>query len=269
MEDKSNLCCEIRPSKKKKSRVLPVTLVSLAILFIAGITGAYFYLGQPDLVSDVPPSLDMVGSKFQGQSIGDRLGTLVFDQTDVDTYEMPLDANFKTSFKGVQYFYSEQDLFADEIIKNVKPESGLQLLIAFYSPGEEFLGTEECYYIYPKGPYLETCEISDTSTFTIPKGRGFALIASMDFEYNSKVINNSQTVPSSEYLDSYIKNEGWVLLPVEKLETLKTEHSNNTWVQASDNAFEKVDKDNPAFKDNYSMVWFKVQEVVEDVYQTR
>ncbi len=264
---KSNFSCDIEPPKQKKSKVLPVALISLAILFVGGITGAYFYLGQPDFVSDVPPTLDLIGSKFQGQSIGDQLGSLVFDQTDVDTFSAPANANFKTATKGVQYYYSEQEITVDELIKNIKPEAGLQILIAFYSPGETELGTNKCYYIYPTGPYSETCEIQNLMNFKIPKGRGYAVIGSKDFEYNSNLIKNAKTTPSVDYLENFKSNEGWVLLPVKDQNTLKTSLSNNVWVLSADNQFVKADATNLTLKNNYTMAWFKI--APKDVYQTR
>jgi len=266
-QEKSNFCCDLKTPEKKKSKALPIALTSLAFVFVIGIVGAYFYLGQPDFVSDVPPSLDMVGSKFQGQSIGDQLGSLVFDKTDVDTYVAPQNADFKTSSKGVQYFYSEENVTVDEIIENIKPQNGLQLLVAFYSPGEEEMGTDECYYIYPKGPYQDTCEITNAMNFNVPKGRGYAVISSKDIEYNSDVLKSSKTVPSSDYLENYVANTGWVLLPVTKAETLKTDYSDNIWVLSADNYFEKTDQDSPELKNNYTMAWFKIAE--QDIYQDR
>jgi flagellar basal body-associated protein FliL len=265
--EKSNFCCDLNSPQKGKSKVLPIALVSLAILFVGGITGAYFYLGQPDFVSDVPPTLDLIGSKFQGQSIGDQLGSLVFDQTDVDTYSAPTNANFKPATKGVQYYFSEREITVEEIIKNIKPQSGLQILIAFYSPGEEELGTNKCYYIYPKGPYSGTCEIQNVMNFKLPKGRGYAIIGSKDFEYNSDVIKNAKTSPSAEYLENFKANEGWVLLPVKNNDTLKTSLSNNIWVLSADNQFVKTDATNPSLKNNYQMAWFKI--APQDAYQAR
>lgn len=267
-QKKSNLCCELKNPEKKKSKVLPIALTSLAFVFVIGIVGAYFYLGQPDFVSDVPPSLDIIGSKFQGQSIGDKLGSLVFDQNDVDMYEEPEGSLFKNSTKGVQYYYSEQDITVEEIIKQFKPQQGLQLLVAFYSPGEESLGTKECYYIYPKGPYQDTCEITDIKNFAVPAGRGFAVISSKEVEYNSNVLKSSKIVPSSDYLENYVATTGWVLLPVTNADTLKSEYSNNVWVLSTDNYFEKIDADNPELKNNYSMAWFKINPQM-DPYQVR
>jgi len=246
------LRCDLEVPKKGKTSILPIALISLGIFFVAIIGGAYFYLGRPDFVSDVPPTLDSVGSKFKGQSIGGQLGTLVFDRTDVNNYEIPENAVFDSSAEGIQYYYSEQDLTVEEIIKNIKPVENLRILVAFYSP------RDKCYYIYPKGPYQGTCEISNISDFKIPVGRAYTIISSKEVEYNSNIIKNSKTEPESEYIDEYKSVEGWVLLPVKSESTLLTDLSNNIWVLTADNTFQKTDPDNPSLKNNYHMAWFKI-----------
>jgi hypothetical protein len=249
---KSSFCCDLEAPKKGKSSILPVALISLAIIFVGIIGGAYYYLGQPDFVSDVPPTLDRVGSKFKGQSIGENLGTLVFDQTDVDSYEVPENAVFDSSDEGIEYYYSEQDLTIDEIIQNIKPEQGLQILIAYYVP------QDDCYYICPKGPYPATCEIRNTKDFKIPAGRGYSIISSKEFEYNSNIIKNAKSEPESEYLNEYKSVEGWILLPIKSESTLSTDLSDNIWILTADNSFQKADSDNPSLKNNYHMAWFKI-----------
>ncbi len=249
---KSSFCCDLEASKKSQISILPIALISLGVMFLVIIGGAYYYLGSPDFVSDVPPTLDSVGSKLKGQSIGEKLGFLLFDQTDVDNYETPENAVFDSAAKGVQYYYSEQDITIKKIIENIKPRQGLQILIAFYNP------QNECYHVYPKGPYGGTCEINNISDFKISAGRGYSIIGTKEVEYNLNIIKNSKTQPESEYFDEYKSIEGWVLLPVKSESTLSTDLSNNIWILTADNIFQKTDAENPSLKNNYHMAWFKI-----------
>jgi cysteine-rich repeat protein len=249
---------EKTPTPKRKGGLFKIVLAVL-ILAVAGGAAAWYFLGMPG-VDEQPPSLELAGSKFQGQSIGEQLGSLVFDQGDVDSYQTPSGASFKMSEKGVHYFYSEQDLTVDEIIQNIKPKDGLQVLVAFYSPGEEALGTDACYYIYPKGPYGNTCEITNPANFTVPAGRGVAIIGSDSFEYNENALKGANKLASKNFVNEYVGDvQGWLLIPIKGSGDINVAAEGSVWKMTSDNKFDKVaDKANPQLAGSYSLAWFKL-----------
>lgn len=254
---------ENTPKPKKKGGLFKIVLIVLIVAVLGG-GAAWYFLGMPGL-EEAPPSLELGGGKFQGQSLGEQLGSLVYDDNDVANYQAASGASFETSDKGVNYFYSSEDLTISDIKDSViKPADGLQILIAFYSPGESELGTDECYYIYPEGPYVNTCEITDPNSFTIPAGRAFAIIASQEFEFDSSQLNDSGTLAGKNYINSYIgKTQGWLMIPLKGSGDINVAAEGSVWKMTGANSFEKVaDKENPGLSGSHKIAWFDLGEPV-------
>ena len=242
---------EKNPSPKKKGGFMKILIVIL-ILAIAGGAAALYFLGGDE---DQPPSLEMSGSKFQGQSIGDQIGALVYEQSDVDGFNEPSNAQWTGLPKGVNHIYAKNDISIEDLVDNhIKPKDGLRIFVADYKP------QDSNFYLYPtNGPYAAE-EINEASAYEIPAGKVFSILASDEFEINANIINDSDTFSDSNYLNDFIGREsGWYLLglPENYVDISDQVEVLSFWVQTGQNSFDKVtDLSSPDL--SKSIAWFKL-----------
>ncbi|MFC1647552.1 DUF4215 domain-containing protein [Patescibacteria group bacterium] len=247
---------EEAPSPKKKGGLLKI-LIAVAIVAIGGGVAAWLLLGQAE---ETPPSLTLGAGKFQGQSLGEEKGSLVYDQADVDNFQPASGADFKTSPGGVNYFELVESATIGEITDvRIMPEDGLQILVAYYSPGEAALGLDKCYHIYPVGPYDKsiTCEITAPLNLALPAESVVAIIASTEFKYDASVLSDVKTPPSSFSFQFIADDEyGWTL---KKASASDFDHprAQYVWQLTGANKFEKVtDPANADLVDGNALAWF-------------
>lgn len=239
---------EVQPPKKKGG--LAKILIGLAALVVVGSGAGWYFMGMPGLeTSETPPTLELGGAGFQGKSVDTSRGSLKIDAKDVAEYKAPASANFKTSARGVQYFYAEEDLTIDQIIQQGKFSEGTQLLVTMF--GSEGPNEKSNFWMYPKGPYVNTREITAPAEFKISEGMVFALLTNREFEYNSNVIKNAQKAPKIDFVKEYNDHEGWVLLPIKDNGSLKNKNVKHVFVLSDDNVFEPASE----LKNNYKIAW--------------
>jgi len=241
---------EKAPAPKKKGGFLKILIVVL-ILAVAGGAAAWYFMGMPGL-DEQPPSLELGGSKYQGQSIGEQLGSLVFDANDLANYQPPAGSEYVTWPAGVNFGYSDDAITIEEVIENIKPQDELQILVAYYNI------EEEGFVIYPKGPYTNAREVG--TSYEIPAAHGYTIIASMPFEVNENVIKDNTTLAGDFDLNVEDETEGWVLKPLKGSGNVDNPRTKSAWIQVDQNKFEKIaDVTNPSLSGNYKMVWFLLE----------
>ncbi len=239
---------EVQPPKKKGG--LAKILIGLAALVVVGSGAGWYFMGMPGLeTSETPPTLELGGAGFQGKSIDTSYGSLKIDAKDVAEYIAPAGAKFKKSDKGVQYFYAEEDLTVDQIIQQGKFSEDTNVLVTMF--GKDGPNDKSNFWMYPKGPYVNTQEITKPAEFTISEGMAFAIITSKEFEYNSNLIKNAQNVPKKDFVKEYNNHEGWVLLPIKDNGSFKNENIKHIFVLSDDNMFEPASE----LKNNYNIAW--------------
>lgn len=265
-----------KPSKDKKRNILIAGSV-LAFLVIAG---SLYYTWPKLFVDDkgMPPILstgNVKSTNFQGvvfdTGSSEVFGTKTLKYTDADVAAWGTDpaaagkihVDYPTGKNYIiAYFYSDMDLTMMDIIGKsavlsdaqvIKPKAGMNVAVAFYTPGETINEVElkKGYYLFPKGYFvnqkLDNGQIQtlvqgigesglvegdlidgeneefvvDASEFVIPAGRGFAIIASEPFDaWNMKPSSIAAAkfgVPAElKYQEdgAKVSGKGWVLMPL-------------------------------------------------------
>lgn len=172
---------DFNPPKNKKT-VIIVSISVIALLVVVGI----IYYTWPKLFIDekgMPPVLstgNVQSSNFQGvifdTGSGDVFGTktLKYTAADVTAWGTDPDPAGKIHVGYppgknyiISYFYADKDLSMMDIVGKsaadpthdtqvIKPKAGMNIAVAFYSPGEEINGIElqKGYYLFPKGYFV-------------------------------------------------------------------------------------------------------------------
>jgi len=258
----------------KKGGGLIKALIGVFAVAIIGFGGWYAYdsglFGDSD---DVPPALSLGGGQFQGKSVETTFGFLQFDSG--DAYEGTSNPTFKNAQKGVSYFYPKTNMSFDAIVKSINPKDDLKILVAFYNAEEPWAGNTTssdiklgCFEVYPVGPYENTCEVaeSELSTTSIAKGRGFAIIASDSYEYDSNMIADAKTLSASLTIPQF---NGWTMHPLAQTMDLSDRRIKSIWAQKNTNEFEKIT--NPESLTNtreFKMAWLKLGEATTGDYDS-
>ncbi|MBL4694555.1 hypothetical protein JKY72_04270, partial [Candidatus Gracilibacteria bacterium] len=241
-------------------------LIILVAALLSG-AGAYYFLNFAES-NDEPPTLSMDSSGLQGMLKEGKQGFLEYEATDTAIYTTikndKVDAKVSaTTIKtGVNYYHADTDLTVKEIVECIDPVAQ-RVLVAYYSPGET--SKDKAYHVFPKGPFLGTQTIADEATFTIPAGRGFAVIAKEASEtYCFSASSEKSKVATANPVKKGEK--GWALIAAdkEKLNELLSPFKGqavNVWAQDGDNSFTKIES---TLTDGYthtlsdhSLVWVK------------
>ena len=256
-------------SPKPENKMLKALVYFVIALLVVGAAGgAYYYFTQKPQTQKVmepnPPSLKV--NTLQGKSV--ETGFYVFDETDISNAQA--DAVLENSSRGVNNFYSQTQMTVEEIIDHIVPTHGLKLLFAFYTD----IPACANYWVYPQGPYQETCTIADPAQFEVPAYRAFSIITNKDFQYWGL---NKATTPADElsYTLTTDSQSGWVLLPMPSevtdgdtltniLDEIFEERYDRVFVQTAQNTFEEgAEKFDPA---KGVFVWLRIQpKAVEQV----
>ncbi|MFC1647531.1 hypothetical protein ACFL10_00880 [Patescibacteria group bacterium] len=246
---------------KKKKKFLGTAILSLAIVFVGGIAGTWYYFQNLSSGIEAPPSLQMGASKFQGQSIGDQLGALVYDADDVAAPG----ANWAKLPAGVNHVYAEVDVTPKDVADNLlKPVDGLRIFLADYD-GE--------FYLYPtKGPYLAE-DITDGDAYTIPAGKAFSILASEPFEIDSNVLKDSSTSASQSHVSDFAgEAAGWYMLALRSADDITALQDQvqvfSVWPQVAQNEFARMeDLSAPDLSAGYSLAWFRLGAPVAELIE--
>lgn len=245
-----------KPFKKS----LLITLSSIAfIIVLLLLINTYFLSVTND--ENKPPTLESETGKYKGALVEEQFGFYEYEESDVTNYTEPRLSIFKNAGKGLNYFYPKTDLSVGEIVNtHIKPKAGLKVLFAYYSPEPTKYNTEDCFLVYPTGPYTDSCPIpfNEIYDFIIEDKIGFIIISNEEFEYNSRVISDANTIASSFHLNPPTDDEGWILRPLSPDVDLYNPNIQAVWLQTSPNEFEQIpDYVNIEVTRPYKMAWIK------------
>ncbi|MFC1809877.1 hypothetical protein ACFLZH_00050 [Patescibacteria group bacterium] len=253
---------------KKTIFILALIFVFISSLVVAG----NWYFSTYIENKDEPPKLILSAEKFQGELIDKTHGFLQFQQSDEDRFIKNKISAFLKANKGVNFFNPKTNLTFDEILyKAIEPRSDLKVLIAFYNYETSEFNAEDCFLVYPPGPYTNTCPVPrlKLSEVVIPENNGFIIIANEGFNYDSSLIAYADTLANPYVLDFKDNEEGWTLRPLAPNTKYDDSQIEKIWLQKDQNEFEQIHN----FTDidlsrKYKMAWIKI-EIIEDRYILR
>ena len=256
MEPKLNTSMEQMPSPKTRAKVL----VSLAVIVLVIVGSIVYYTWPRSDADDTPPSLELATDNLQGAFISDKGGFYTVEESDVKVFEDNKVASLYTYSapveKGLHFYYMEDNQTVGNIIEQVEPIAGNQLVAAYYDlDGDEWK-------VYPKGPYKKTKTVEKSQV--IPAYRGFVLVSKMD----TKVIGaHDEKKPAKKFKFPKSNDAGWVLIPAVpdvKVELAKyKDRIDYIWVQDAKNNFSYIESvDKLTDTQGYVMIWLKVTEKV-------
>lgn len=244
------------PSSKTRAKVL----VSLAAIVLVVVGSIVYYTWPRSDADDTPPSLELATDNLQGAFISEKGGFYTTEESDVKAFEDNKVASLYTYSapvdKGLHFYYMEDDQTVGNIIEQIEPIVGNQVVIAYYDlEGDEWK-------VYPKGPYKKTKTVE--KTYVVPAYRGFVLVSKMD----TKVIGaHNEKKKAGKFKFPKNNEAGWVLVPAVddiKAELMKyIDRVEYMWVQNSKNDFLYVENiADLVIPEGYVMIWLKVVEKV-------
>lgn len=197
-----------RPLLSKKSIIVGLIILAAIIIVII----LFFVLrGSGEVSQPAYPDLSSSGNTLRGfmrSSEGFYIVTedvrenwAGFDEDCVETVMTP----------GYYLYYLNQPATIEDIMTQlIKPITGNEYLLTFYSPGESALDLREGQYSYPKGPLADSILLDFTQK--IPANRGFGLIVKQE---TMGCLRNSEAPPLGTFTVPLTDEEsGWILLPV-------------------------------------------------------
>lgn len=218
---------------KTKSKKTAIAVIALILLIIAG--AIWYFVQKKEQENDqfIPPKLESSKITLQGK-MEDKDLYLKFDESYVKNYKNPIwvqqtntskHEDIKAKLKGgeTNYLYSDKDTTIAEIIENIIPETDNEILITLYNPEKGPLAEKGGYYVYKKGPYQNTIEITDTKKFKVPAYYGIIVFSKIDTEiWGLKDCTKPANSESfAEKMKEFKKTNGWILLAVPKDESFK------------------------------------------------
>ncbi len=244
-------------NKMKKFKNSSLYLLSSGILVVLLISLGIYGLFS-NKADELPPSLPFDYSMFQGLLRVDDARFFKFSETEISN---AINNDFyKNSVvregRQIQFFYSENEISVENILKSIVPQSDNKFVFAFYD------ARVSKWYTYPKGPYKNTLELSDQSikTFKIPAGYAFVIAG----ERNFRTVNlkHSFERPNATHFEIDDLNAGWSLLAIKNeadFSALIDSCPNRIkalWIQKNTNIFERIQKSNPRLNSNKYLVWW-------------
>jgi len=256
----------------KKSIIISTSILGVIIVALIGVN-AYFSSISSD--ENSPPKLPPTTERYQGAVLDKEFGFYEFEPYEEAHFIETDFGTFLPAHKGLNYYYPKIDLTVEEIMNTgIKPKAELKVLFAYYSNKPTKFNEEDCFIVYPIGPYSDTCPIlaNEIRDFTVKKNQGFIIMANEEFKYNYKILADSNTMATTFALDTPTDEEGWVLRPLAPDVDLYDSRIEAVWLQSGPDEFEEIaDFRNIEVERPYKMTWIKIAtgSDYEDPYTTR
>jgi len=243
----------------KKSLIITVSVLGIIILALIAVN---FYFSNISNDENTPPKLPPTTERYQGALIDKEFGFYEYDLTDESQFIESEVGTFLQARKGLNYYYPKVDLSVGQIInEGIKPTEGLKVLFAYFSAEPTAYNVKDCFLVYPMGPYADTCPIpfNEIYDFVIPRNNGFIIISNKEFEYNIKLLADSNTMASDFNLNPPSDEEGWILRPLSEDVNLYDPTINAVWLQSGPDEFEEIaDFRNIPITRPYKMAWIQI-----------
>lgn len=259
-------------SSMKKSLIVSVSVLVFVLIVLLAFN--YYFSSLSD-ETNKPPKLPPTSGVYEGAIIDKEYGFFEFEGSDESRFIKPEFATFRPAKKGLNYYYPKIDLDVGRIInEGIKPAPGLKVLFAYYSSEPTKYNQEDCFIVFPMGPYTDTCPIpfNEIYDFVVPRNNGFIIIANQEFEYNYTILADSNTMASEFTLNAPTDEEGWILRPLAPDVDLYNPAIEAVWLQSGPDTFEAIaDFKNIEVTRPYKMAWIKYKkdegEAVEELAQ--
>lgn len=187
---------------------MSIKKVLIALLLIFGVSfGAYWYFTQDS--DEMPPPINFENTR--GASVRQANMPVSYDQDDVDEFGTCSDDTI--DFKpGSNIVYFTEDTTVDELLgEYIIPDDGLQLDVAFYSPGEP--GLKAGYHSF-NGAVVGVSTLE--TDWEIPKHRPIIVVTNRSGEFcnhdgklkgSYSFLDDDKEIPSLDDIEA-----GWVLV---------------------------------------------------------
>lgn len=251
---------------KSFSTKFKLSVIFSTVVIAVIIASLYIINTDKPAVEEMPPRLSYDADFFKGLIKIEDERYFKFSETEIlnALNTRKYDDSILRLGRQIQYFYSDEDLTIKEILASIVPQEKNKFAIAYY---DAEIGN---WYTYPKGPFLNTVEITERNieNNTIPAGHAFVIAGERNFETIN--LKHGSEIPSDLHFEISDLYNGWTLLAVpnnDEFESLINRCRNKVktiWVQKANNDFEKTELYYPRLKPGYHLAWFLIGDLRND-----